>query len=218
MNVKGQQVLLLNEFDKQSNWYKMLNVEAKIRVIAQMCPNSYQLAFFACCREIYDKSYHFGVIKDFYKDNMDKTEEEVEDIVNQIAAKQQAARGNTAIGDVMKRQNFALCFGCKPSEGVLADTQMVKDVLKILVEDFDRVTFTVQFVSCFDDLKGSDANFEMIQSNTIQPVRLEYKDNFATKTLAVLFAFNKCKDLTYAGAMDRQAAYKKLFEETLNFD
>ena len=41
MNVKGQQVLLLNEFDKPTNWYKMLNVEAKIRVIAQMNPNSY---------------------------------------------------------------------------------------------------------------------------------------------------------------------------------
>ena len=63
MNVKGQQVLLLNEFDKASNWYKMLNVEAKIRVIAQMNPNSYQLAFFACCREIYDMTYHYGVSK-----------------------------------------------------------------------------------------------------------------------------------------------------------
>ena len=97
MNVKGQQVLLLNEFDKASNWYKMLNVEAKIRVIAEMCPNSYQLAFFACCREIYDKSVHYGVCRGFYKN---KTEEEVEDIVNQIEAKQKAARGNTAIGDV----------------------------------------------------------------------------------------------------------------------
>ena len=67
----------------------------------------------------------------------------------------------------MRRQNFALCFGCKPSEGVLAKTQMVMDVVKILVEDFDRVTFTVQFIDCFDDLKGSDANFEMIQSNTL---------------------------------------------------
>ena len=44
---------------------------------------------------------------------------------------------------------------------------MVMDVVKILVEDFDRVTFTVQFIDCFDDLKGSDANFEMIQSNTL---------------------------------------------------
>ena len=63
MNVKGQQVLLLNEFDQASNWYKMLNVEAKIKFIAQMYPNSYQLAFFSCDREIYDKAFHFGVCK-----------------------------------------------------------------------------------------------------------------------------------------------------------
>ena len=44
---------------------------------------------------------------------------------------------------------------------------MVMDVVKILVEDFDRVTFTVQFLSCFDDIKSSDANFEMVQSNTL---------------------------------------------------
>ena len=78
MNVKGQQVVLLNEFDKQSNWYKMLNVEAKIRVIAQMNPNSYQLAFFACCREIYDKTYHIGAPKGTVPDK----EEPVEDIVD----------------------------------------------------------------------------------------------------------------------------------------
>ena len=122
------------------------------------------MAFFACCREIYDKTYHFGVSKGSLQA---KTEDEIDDIVNQIEAKQKQARGNTAIGEVMKRQNFALCFGCKPSEGVIAETQMVMDVVKILVEDFDRVTFTVQFINCFDDLKGADANFEMIQSNTL---------------------------------------------------
>ena len=61
MNVKGQQVLLLNEFDKKTNWYKMLMVETKIRTLAKICPNSYQVAFFGCCREVYDKSFHNGV-------------------------------------------------------------------------------------------------------------------------------------------------------------
>ncbi len=32
------------------------------------------------------------------------------------------ARGDTCIGETLKRQNFALCFGCKPSGGILAQT------------------------------------------------------------------------------------------------
>ena len=79
MNVKGQQVVLLNEFDKATNWYKMLNVEAKIRVIAQMNPNSYQLAFFACCREIYEKTYHIGVKKGTLPDKPDEVIEDIAD-------------------------------------------------------------------------------------------------------------------------------------------
>ena len=63
MDVKGQQVLLLNEFDKSTNWYKMLNIESKIRELAERFSNSYQLAFFSCCREIYEKTYHIGVKK-----------------------------------------------------------------------------------------------------------------------------------------------------------
>ena len=58
MNASGQQVLLVNEFDKSSNFYKKLNVEAKIRAMSEASPNSYSLAFFACCREIYDKTRH----------------------------------------------------------------------------------------------------------------------------------------------------------------
>ena len=58
MNASGQQVLLVNEFDKPSNFYKKLDVEAKIRTMSEACPNTYSLAFFACCREIYDKTRH----------------------------------------------------------------------------------------------------------------------------------------------------------------
>ena len=70
-----------------------------------MSPNSYQLAFFSCCREIYDKSYHFGVKRDgIYKTKVSMDEEdELLDIVNQIEAKQILVRGNAAIGDILNR-------------------------------------------------------------------------------------------------------------------
>ena len=50
---------------------------------------------------------------------------------------------------------------------MLGNTQMVMDVEKILVEDYDRPTLSITFLDCFDDLKGSDANFEMVCSNTL---------------------------------------------------
>jgi hypothetical protein len=43
---------------------------------------------------------------------------------------------------------------------------MIPDAIKVMM-DFDRETFSVQFIDCFDDLKGSDANFEMVASNTL---------------------------------------------------
>ena len=122
------------------------------------------MAFFACCREIYEKTYHIGVKKGTLPD---PKEEEIDDIVTEAAAKGEEARGDTAISAVLARQNFALCFGCKPSDGVLAKTQMIMDVVEILKKEYSKEAFTVQFTKCFDDLKGQDANFEMIQSNTL---------------------------------------------------
>ena len=77
---------------------------------------------------------------------------------------------------------------------------MIMDVVGILISEYSRETFTVEFVKCFDDLKGSDANFEMIQSNTLQPVKLVYKDNIASKTIACIFVHTKSKDLKYGEA------------------
>ena len=53
MNAQGQQVLLVNEFQPQNNFYKWLAIEQYIRAFAKIFPNSYTMAFFACCREIY---------------------------------------------------------------------------------------------------------------------------------------------------------------------
>ena len=109
MNVSGQQVLLVNEFDKASSFYKKFTVEAKIRALAEAFPNSYSLAFFACCREIYDKTRHQGFLKGTVVIEPIVEEEDVE------TKEMVGARGNVTVNLALKRQNFALCFGCKPS-------------------------------------------------------------------------------------------------------
>ena len=46
----GSQVLLYNEFDKKTGYYKMLRAEKKIRHWAEIFPNSYLIGIYACCR------------------------------------------------------------------------------------------------------------------------------------------------------------------------
>jgi hypothetical protein len=58
MNSEGQQVLLVNEYKPANKFYKWLAIEEYIRAFAKIFPNSYTLAFFACCREIYSFEKH----------------------------------------------------------------------------------------------------------------------------------------------------------------
>ena len=102
-------MLLLNEFAKAKNFYKFLNVEAKIRALSEAFPNSYSLAFFACCREIYDRDRHQGFLKGT------KVQEKYQETPIEEGEEKIGARGNVTVNLALKRQNFALCFGCKPS-------------------------------------------------------------------------------------------------------
>ena len=48
----GRQVILVNEYDKATGFYKLLGVEENIRMAARMNSNAYYVCIFACCREI----------------------------------------------------------------------------------------------------------------------------------------------------------------------
>ena len=56
----GEQKLLVNEYDTKTFFYKMINPEADIRSIATNFKNSYQIALFACCREVLSRDIHTG--------------------------------------------------------------------------------------------------------------------------------------------------------------
>ena len=53
MHSGGKQIVLINEYDGPNKFYRNWGVEADIRDIAARYPNSYSMAFFACCRELY---------------------------------------------------------------------------------------------------------------------------------------------------------------------
>ena len=56
----GQQIMLLNEFNDKTGFYKHWAIENDIREIASTFPNSYQVAMFAASRQIMRASIHSG--------------------------------------------------------------------------------------------------------------------------------------------------------------
>ena len=51
----GQQVLVMNEYDESTRFYKLFKAENKLRTWALIFPNAYLISIFACCRQIYEK-------------------------------------------------------------------------------------------------------------------------------------------------------------------
>ena len=50
----GMQSMLLNEYDENTGFYRLLCAEAKLRLWSEIYPNAYILGIFACCRQIFD--------------------------------------------------------------------------------------------------------------------------------------------------------------------
>ena len=46
----GMQSMLLNQFDSETKFYKMLAAEGMVRDLANRYPNAYMLAIFSSCR------------------------------------------------------------------------------------------------------------------------------------------------------------------------
>ena len=63
--------------------------------------------------------------------------------------------------------NFLLMWGCRPSKMVLAETTMVENIVDTFMNKFDRTNLSIKIPFAFEQMKGSDASFEMVTSNTV---------------------------------------------------
>ena len=166
----GYQHLVFNEYDKISSWYKMLNFETQIRLIAAQYENSYMITIFACCRQNHKEADMSGCVS---RDEANKLEEEandLNDLSTDFEGKVTVRKGRglgASKASAIKASNFLFVWGCRPSDQVGAETVMVRDIVKMLTKNFDHDTLTVQLPDSFEQLKGEDANFEMVTSNTI---------------------------------------------------
>ena len=57
--------------------------------------------------------------------------------------------------------------GCKPGQGVSAETKLIEDFANCLNDKYDKATVTIVFPSIIDLLKGTDTNIEIIKSSEL---------------------------------------------------
>ena len=76
---EGAQVLLYNEFDENTGYYKMFKAEETIRQWAAQFQNSYFMGIFACCRQLYNSDTMEGNYSKIQLQNADKTLQEKRD-------------------------------------------------------------------------------------------------------------------------------------------
>ena len=68
MQMDGEQVLVINEFNKRTGFYQIWNAEADIRTMAKKHPNTFSVGIFACCREIFSTTRHCGLFGGTYEE------------------------------------------------------------------------------------------------------------------------------------------------------
>ena len=177
----GMQSVLINEYDKSNKFYKMFMCEAIIRGLASRYQNSYMITIFACCRQIYRQSEMTNCISEEMLKSIKEEETKAleqsqnEKFLNELI---ELGRGEIEVrgskGQLQaaykERQNFLFMWGCRPSDGVAAKTEMVGDLINTLMNFYDKSNLTFVIPQGFEHLKGKDVNFEMVTSNTIQPV------------------------------------------------
>ena len=68
-----------------------------------------------------------------------------------------------------------LIYGAKPGMGVNIDTKLIHDVMTCFLELYNKRNLTVMLPDILDQLKGSDTNIEVVQSSTLQMMRMGIK-------------------------------------------
>ena len=90
---------------------------------------------------------------------------------------------------------------------------MVNDIAQLMKNRFDHNTLMLEIPESFEQLKGRDANFEMVTSNTIQPVMVEYKHNIVSRSAATIFVNTECNSLSGVDFKEQKEHLAKFFLE-----
>ena len=130
---------------------------------------------------------------------------------------QAGLRGFTGYLPPIDVQNWYFTYGSPPGSGVKAKTEFIADLRKAFVKGYDRSDLTIHIPQVFDQLLGSDTNFEQHASSTLQTLELHYRGNIVTQARAVIFL---TPEMTRAGldplVYDNAEAQAEKFIEFFN--
>ena len=112
--------------------------------------------------------------------------------------------------------------GAAPGDGVRADTKLIKDTMRTFLEQYDKLTLTVEFPKILQNLKGTDAQIEMSQSSMLQTLRIRVKGNKPVNPKAYIIVQTKLQrgdlpELEYTNANERADAAEEFFTDVLEF-
>ena len=71
MQLDGEQVVIINQFNKRTGFYEWWAAEADIRLMAKKYSNTFSIGIFACCREIFKPAKHCGLFEGTKQEALD---------------------------------------------------------------------------------------------------------------------------------------------------
>ena len=100
---------------------------------------------------------------------------------------------------------------------------MMNDARSAIVHRFDRKTLKLEIPAVFEQLKGQDVNFEMITTNTLQKLELQYRDNIVAQSKGIIFVTDRierpgCKPRMYDNSDKNGDTAMKILKEIFKFD
>ena len=77
---------------------------------------------------------------------------------------------------------------------------------------------SIKVPQIFENLKGKDAKFELVQSPTLQSLKMILSHNIVTKKIAYVFINSECRGIPYKNALIRGKNAYRLFDEIFEFE
>ena len=100
---------------------------------------------------------------------------------------------------------------------------MANDARHAIVHRFDRKTLTLKIPDVFEQLKGTDVNFELTTSSTLQKLELPYRDNIVAKSRGIVFVTDSidrpgCEPLVYINHDKNGDMATSILKDSFKFD
>ena len=70
---------------------------------------------------------------------------------------------------------------------------MVKNILNALMQNADRINAMVLIPACFENIIGTDAQFETANSSQIKTLMLFYRHRLVTKSIGLVLYHNEAR-------------------------